>query len=51
MVWARASLVVVWDQEGRCHLSWTMANLSSNHNPLLQLRVAITLDLFRSRGG
>lgn len=51
MVWARASLTVVWDQEGCCHLSCTMANLSSNHNPLLQLMVAITLDLFRSRGG
>lgn len=51
MVWARASLVVVWDQKGCCHLSWTTANLSSNHNPLLQLRVAITWDLFRARGG
>lgn len=50
MVWTRASLAVVWHHEGCCHLSWSMASLSTNHNPLLPPMVAITLGGFGPRG-
>lgn len=50
MLWARASLAVVWDHEGCCHLSWTMTGLSINCNPLLPPMVAIILGDIRPSG-